>query len=376
MDQIELFNRRMQTHGDALSLMAGQPSTGASKPVTEAAIHALQSGDPLGYTGISGMAALRKEIAGHYRRWYGLEVDPADVFITTGASGAFLLAFLACFEPGDKVAMANPSYPAYRNDLISLGCEVVQIATTAEQRYQPTVQQLEAIPDLKGVVLASPSNPAGTLLTAEELEEIAQWCETHGVQLISDEIYHGLEYDESGEPTRTARTAREFSQGAIVVNSFSKYFSMTGWRLGWMIIPPELKRPLEVLTGNFTICPPAISQVAAIKAFTPESYAELDGHVHHYAANRRLLLEGLPRIGITDFAPAMGAFYVFEDANRYTDDTLVWCRNLINDIGVATAPGVDYDPSGGSTKVRFSFAGHADTIVRALDRLDSYLKPA
>jgi len=373
MDQIAAFAQRMATHRDGISLMAGQPSTGAPKPVAEEAVRLLSSGDPLGYTGIAGVPALRRGIAGHYREWYGVDVDPDDIVVTTGASGAFLLAFLACFEPGDKIAMACPSYPAYRNDLQVLGCEVVEIATGPETAYQPTVEQLEAIPDLKGVIVASPSNPAGTLLADDELKAIALWCDDHAVRFISDEIYHGLEYGADGEPVRAASTAREFSTEAIVIGSFSKYFSMTGWRLGWMIIPPQLRRAIEVLSGNFTICPPAISQHAAVKAFTPESYDELDGHIRHYADNRRALLAGLPQIGITGFAPALGAFYVYADIGHVTHDSLTWCRQLLDDTGVALASGVDFDPTNGGSFVRISFAGSRPDIEAGLARLGDYL---
>lgn len=369
MDMIEASVARQRSHGDALNLLAGQPSTGAPRPVAEEAVRLLESGDPLGYTPAIGILELREAIAAHHRAWSGIDVSAADVVVTTGASGGFLLAFLASFEPGDKVAMGRPNYPCYRNVLTALGCEVVELPTGPETRFQPTVAQLEAVPDLKGVLLASPANPTGTMLLPAELAAIAAWCEERRVQLISDEIYHGIEYG----PSRMARSAWETSREAVVFGSFSKYFSMTGWRIGWMLVPERLRRAVDVLTGNFTICPPALAQRAAVQAFTPESYAELDGHVRRYAGNRALLLDGLASLGITRLAPADGAFYVYADVGHLTDDTMAWCRGLLATTGVAMAPGVDFDTADGHRFVRLSFAGDRGEIAQALERLSTAL---
>ena len=369
MDMIEAAARRQRAHGDVLSLLAGQPLTGAPAPVSAEAIRLLSSGDPLGYTPATGILELREAIAGHHLRTRGLEVDPDDVVVTTGASGGFLLAFLAAFEAGDRVAMARPNYPCYRNVLTALGCEVVELESGPETRFQPTLEQLTALrgsgADLKGVVVASPANPTGTIMLPEELAAIATWCETHGVQLISDEIYHGIEYGAGA----TTSSAWETSREAVVFASFSKYFSMTGWRIGWMLVPPRLRRAVDVLTGNFTICPPALAQYAAVAAFTEESYAELDGHVARYASNRELLLNGLRQLGIDRFAPADGAFYVYADVSHLTDDTMTWATWLLATHGVALAPGADFNTAAGHRYVRFSFAGDAAEITRALDRL-------
>jgi len=374
MDLLAAAHARSRSHGDLLDLLAGQPSTGAPAPVRDEAIRLLQSGDPLGYTPAVGILELREAIAGHHRRTYGVDVDPDEVIVTTGSSGGFLLAFLAAFEVGDRVAMARPGYPCYRNVLTALGIEVVEIPTGAETRFQPTVEQvaqLHAQHGLKGLVVASPANPTGTMLLPSELAALAQWCEAEQVQLISDEIYHGIEYAPLTGGDKLAHSAWETSREAVVFASFSKYFSMTGWRIGWMLVPDRLRRACDVLTGNFTICPPVIAQRAALAAFDEASYAELDAHVLRYAENRRLLLEGLPRLGITELAPADGAFYVYADIGHLTNDTMRFCHDLLARTGVALAPGIDFDTEVGSRFVRLSFPGEAATIEAALERLST-----
>ena len=370
MDLLAAADARRRSHGDLVNLVAGQPSTGAPAPVKAEAIRLLQSEDPLGYTVADGVRELREEIAGHHRRLHGVDVRADDVIVTTGSSGGFLLAFLAAFEPGDRVAMARPGYPCYRNVLAALGCEVVELPCGPETRFQPTVAQLEQVDDLAGVVVASPANPTGTMLLPEELAAIAAWCERSGVQLVSDEIYHGIEYDEPA----LSRSAWETSREAVVFSSFSKYFSMTGWRIGWMLVPDRLRRPVDVLTGNFTICPPVLAQYAAVAAFDDASYAELDGHVARYADNRALLLEGLPALGITELAPADGAFYVYADVGHLTDDTMAWAHDLLAATGVAVAPGIDFDTEVGHRFVRLSFAGPRTDVEAGLERLAAYLR--
>ena len=374
MDLLEAATRRQRTHGDLVNLVAGQPSTGAPGPVADEAVRLLRSGDPLGYTPSIGILELREAIATHHRRAHGIEVTADDVIATTGSSGGFLLAFLAAFEPGDKVAMARPGYPCYRNVLTALGCEVVEIETGPETRYQPTVEQVAAIDGVKGLVVASPANPTGTMLMPEELAALARWCEEQGVQLISDEIYHGIEYaDGAAGAGRLARSAWETSREAVVFASFSKYFSMTGWRIGWMLVPERLRRAVDVLTGNFTICPPVIAQRACLAAFTPEAYAELDGHVARYAGNRRLLLDGLADLGITRLAPADGAFYAYADVGHLTEDSMAFAHELLAATGVAVAPGIDFDTVDGPRSIRFSFAGQARDVETGLERLAGFL---
>ena len=360
---------RQRTHGDLVNLSAGQPSAGAPAAVRAAAKEALDT-TVLSYTVALGIPELRTAIADTYRLRHGLLVDPNEVVITTGSSGGFLLAFLACFDVGDRVAIASPGYPCYRNILSALGCEVVEILCGPETRFQPTATMLaELDPPVQGVIVASPANPTGSVIPPDELAAIASWCQASGVRLISDEVYHGLVYQ--GAPDTSC--AWETSRKAVVVNSFSKYFAMTGWRLGWLLVPQELQRAVDRLTGNFTICPPVLSQMAAVSAFTPESIAEADALLHHYAANRGLLLDGLRKIGIDRLAPTDGAFYVYADVSHLTGDSLSFCSKLLSDTGVAIAPGIDFDTQRGGSFVRLSFAGPTSDIEEALRRIGSWL---
>lgn len=369
MDVWLAAGERQRSHGDLVNLSAGQPSVGAPEPVRAAAAAALHANE-LGYTVALGMPELRAAIAADYERQHRIEVEPDAVVVTTGSSGGFLLAFLACFDVGDRVALASPGYPCYRNILSALGCEVVEIPCGPETRFQPTAQLLAALdPPVQGVIVASPANPTGTVIDPAELAAIAAWCDATGARLISDEVYHGLIYD--GAPATSC--AWQTSRNAVVVNSFSKYYAMTGWRLGWLLVPPELRRAVDCLTGNFTICPPVLSQVAAVAAFTPEATAEADGHLHHYAANRTLLLDGLRGIGIKRLAPTDGAFYVYADVSDFTDDSMSFCSTLLADTGVAIAPGIDFDTARGHSYVRLSFAGPTRDIEECLRRLGPWL---
>jgi aspartate/methionine/tyrosine aminotransferase len=374
MDLLAAAAERQRTHGDLLNLVAGQPSTPAPVPVREAAKRALDE-QVLGYTVALGIPELREQICAHHKQMHGIEVGLDDVIVTTGSSGGFLLAFLAAFEPGERVAIARPGYACYRNVLTALGCEVVELPTGPESRFQPTVAMLEALErPVQGLVVASPANPTGTMVSAAELADLAGWCERNGVQLISDEIYHGIEYASAMQHSSAWETSRE----AVVFNSFSKYFSMTGWRIGWMLVPDRLRRAVDVLTGNFTICPPVLAQHAAIEAFSDAAYAECDRHVARYAENRRLLLHGLPRLGIERLAPADGAFYVYADVTHLIEaglaaDSMELCHRLLADTGVATAPGIDFDTEAGNRYVRLSFAGSPNEVSAALDRLAAWL---
>ncbi|MDT5223165.1 MAG: hypothetical protein QOG19_572, partial [Mycobacterium sp.] len=356
-------------HGDLVNLSAGQPSAGAPEPVRAAAASALHL-NQLGYTVALGIPELRAAIAADYQRQHGISVEPDAVVVTTGSSGGFLLAFLACFDVGDRVAMASPGYPCYRNILSALGCEVVEIPCGPQTRFQPTAQMLaELDPPVQGVIVASPANPTGTVIPPEELAAIASWCDATGAQFISDEVYHGLVYE--GAPQTSC--AWQTSRNAIIVNSFSKYFAMTGWRLGWLVVPTELRRAVDRLTGNFTICPPVLSQVAAVSAFTPEATAEAEANLQHYSLNRSLLLNGLSGVGIDRLAPTDGAFYVYADVSDFTTDSMAFCSKLLADTGVAIAPGIDFDLALGSSYVRLSFAGPTDDIEEALRRIGAWL---
>jgi aspartate/methionine/tyrosine aminotransferase len=367
MDVLEAANARQRAKGDVVSFAAGQPSAPAAAPVLKAAQEALH-GNKLGYTEQLGIPELREAIANHYERKYSLEVDPHDVVVTTGSSGGFLLSFLAAFDAGDRVALARPGYPAYRNILAALGCEVVEIPCDETSRFQPTTAMLDDLGPLKGVVVASPANPTGTVLAGPELAAISGWCAERGAQLISDEIYHGIDYG-GLEPA----SAWQFSREAVVVNSFSKYFAMTGWRLGWLLVPQRLHRAVECLIGNFNICAPAIAQHAAVAAFTEEAYTELDGHVQHYRVNRDLLIDGLKTLGIDRLAPADGAFYVYADISHLTHDAMSWCQRLLADTGLALVPGIDFDPENGNKFIRLSFAGAREDIEEGLRRLGAWL---
>ncbi|WP_066460720.1 aminotransferase class I/II-fold pyridoxal phosphate-dependent enzyme [Sanguibacter suarezii] len=357
-----------------LNLCAGEPSTGASDAVRRRAIDLLTAGD-LGYTEAMGAPALRQAIADHYARWYDVDVSPAQVAVTTGSSGGFMLAFLAAFDVGDRVALARPGYPAYRNILTSLGCEVVELDCGPETRYQPTISQLQqAYYDggLDGLVLASPANPTGTMLPADDLAALAAWCEDYDVRLISDEIYHGISYDADGAaaPGAGAATAAAFlGGGAVVVNSFSKYWAMTGWRLGWLLLPEDLVVPVDALAGNVALCPPALAQHAGIAAFSAEGYAAARENVEQYAVSRRLVLDRLGDLGWGPVAPADGAFYVYADISRSGLDSVTWCARLLAETGVALTPGTDFDAVRGTDWVRLSFAAAPEVVAEAVDRI-------
>jgi len=373
MDVWKAAEERQRTHGDVLSLAAGQPSTSAPTPVLRAARRAVDT-ELLGYTETFGVPPLREAIAGHHRDRYGVAVEPDEVVVTTGSSGAFTLLFLAAFDPGDTVVVARPGYPAYRNTLAALGCRVVELDCGPDTRYQPTVAMLEALDSPPaGVVVASPANPTGTMIDPAELAALARWCDEHDALLVSDEIYHGIEFGTPGSPATS--TAWATSRNAVVVGSVSKYFSMTGWRLGWMLVPEHLRPALQRLASNMTVCPPSISQFAAVEAFGAEARVELDGHVARYAVNRDLLLTGLQDVGLTELAPADGAFYVYADiAHLLRDETsAAWCARLLHDTGLALAPGIDFDTVRGDETVRLSFAGSTADVTAALDRLAGWL---
>ncbi|RYV51856.1 pyridoxal phosphate-dependent aminotransferase [Pengzhenrongella frigida] len=377
MEIIAAANARKAAGQSVLNLCAGEPATGASDVVRDLAVQLLADGN-LGYTESLGAPPMRRAIAEHYRRWYDVEIDPAQVAVTTGSSGAFMLAFLAAFDVGDRVALARPGYPAYKNILRALGCEVVELACGPETRYQPTLAQLEAMdPPPDGLMIASPANPTGTMIRAEELAALAQWCASHGVRLISDEIYHGITYGGPGgvvgaTPGRGAgatTAAGYLDQGAVVVNSFSKYWAMTGWRLGWLLLPTDLVAPVDALAGNVSLCPPALAQHAGVAAFSAAGYAAAEANVARYAACRDLLLARLPELGWTRVAPADGAFYLYADISASGMDSITWCARLLDEAGVALTPGTDFDAVDGGSWVRLSFASSVEVVGAAVDRI-------
>lgn len=364
MDVLRDANARAASGKDVLHLEVGQPSTPAPKGVIEAARAALGR-DVLGYTDALGLPALRAAIADYYRSGYGVMIDPARIVVTTGSSAGFILACLAAFDPGDRVAIGAPGYPAYRNILTALDLTPVELPAGAAERYQVTRELLRAQGQgVEGLIVASPANPTGTMIPPEELRAIVRHCRGNGIRLISDEIYHGIVY---GAP---AMTALAFDSQAIVVNSFSKYFSMTGWRVGWMVVPEDMARAVECLAQNLYVSPPSLSQHAAIAAF--ECMSELNANVARYAENRALLLRELPKAGFDRLAPSDGAFYLYADIAHRTNDSEEFCRRLLHDTGIALTPGTDFDPQRGRATVRFCYAGSSTTIGEAMRRLAAW----
>lgn len=350
-----------------LRMEVGQPGHGAPQGAIEAATRAMRSGHALGYTEAFGLPSLRARIARHYLEHYGLAVPVSRIAVTVGASGAFPLAFLAAFDRGDRIAMATPFYPPYANILESLGMEAVLLECGPETRFQPTLALLEAMdPRPDGLVIASPCNPAGTMLPPGELEAIARWCHANGVRLVSDEIYHGLSWGTVPEASAAA-----FSDSAIVVNSFSKYWCMTGWRIGWMVLPEDLVRPAECVAQNMFISPPHIAQLAAEAAM--DCTDELEAIKAGYARSRALLLDGLPRAGLDRIAAADGAFYLWCDVGHLTNDSLEFCTRMLEGAGIAATPGVDFDRARGGRFLRFSYCGVEAEMTEVPSRLRAWL---
>jgi aspartate/methionine/tyrosine aminotransferase len=364
MDVMRAANRRATAGENIIHLEVGQPSTPAPRGALEAAREALGR-DVLGYTDALGLPALREAIAAHYQNAYGLAIDPAQIIVTTGSSAGFILAFLAAFDPGDRVALASPAYPCYRNILAALDLVPVELAAGPAEHYQATLDLIRSAKDrIDGVIVASPANPTGSMLDPADLAAIARHCEAAGIRLVSDEIYHGITYG------RRAATAAASSRAAIVINSFSKYFSMTGWRIGWMVAPKPMLRAIECLAQNLYISPPALSQHAALAAF--HCAQELDANVARYAENRALLLEELPKAGIDRFAPADGAFYLYADVGHITNDSAEFCRRMLREIGVACTPGTDFDRERGHATMRFCFAVSPAEIADAVQRIKNW----
>jgi aspartate/methionine/tyrosine aminotransferase len=360
--RIEAQGRRV------VHMEVGQPAGPAPATAIAAAQAALTAGR-IGYTETLGITSLRARIAQHYAETYDLALDPARVVVTTGSSGGFVLAFLALFEPGDRVALANPGYPPYRHILSALGCEPVLIETSAETRWALSAKALlagHARGPLAGVVIASPANPTGTMLEADTLSRLISVAEAEGIRVISDEIYHGLDY------AFAAETAANISERALVINSFSKYFCMTGWRVGWMVLPDSLVRVVERLQGNLAISVPLLSQVAAQAAF--DGRPEMEAVKHGYEENRRILVEGLPKAGLDKFLPVDGAFYLYADTSHFSADSLDFAKRMLEEAGVAATPGIDFDPVNGHNFLRFCYAGSAAEMHEAVEKIGAWLR--
>ncbi|MFL6832958.1 MAG: pyridoxal phosphate-dependent aminotransferase [Xanthobacteraceae bacterium] len=368
MDVMAAAARIEAAGGRVIHMEVGQPAAAAPASAIAAARAALASGR-LGYTETLGMASLRARIARHYDEAYGVAIDPGRVVVTTGSSAAFVLTFLALFEPGDRVAVALPGYPPYRHILSALGCEAVAIETTQATRWAITPEMLLAAhrkAPLKGVLVASPANPTGTMMTAEALRDLIAAAHSEGIRFISDEIYHGLDY------AFPAETAARVSDDCVIINSFSKYFCMTGWRVGWVVAPEPLVRPLDRLQGNLAVCVPTLSQIAAQAAF--DGRAEMEAVKHGYEENRRILLDGLPKAGFDKFLPVDGAFYLYADVSRFSDDSFEFAKRMLAQTHVAATPGVDFDPLKGRHFIRFCYAGATADMHEAVERLANWLK--
>jgi aspartate/methionine/tyrosine aminotransferase len=360
---------RLEARGRRIVHMeVGQPAAKAPTTAIAAARAALSKG-AIGYTETLGIGSLRARISRAYHEWHGLDVDPQRIVVTTGSSAGFILAFLAAFEPGDRVAMALPGYPPYRHILNALGCEAVGIETPEQTRWSLTGENLLAHHrkrPLKGAIICSPANPTGTMINGSALTEFIRCAEDAGIAVISDEIYHGLDY------AFAAESAARISSEAIIINSFSKYFCMTGWRIGWMVVPPALVRAIERLQQNLAISVPTLSQIAAEAAF--DGRAELEKVRQGYQENRRILLEGLPRAGLDSFLPADGAFYLYADVSRLSTDSLTFATRMLEEAGVAVTPGIDFDPLRGNQFVRLCYAGSRRDMREAIERIGTWLK--
>ena len=365
MDVMRAANERAASGSDVLHLEVGQPSTPAPKKVIETAQFVLAD-DKLGYTDALGISLLREKISGHYRDTYGVNVDPKRVVITSGASGGLLLSFLSSFDVGDCVGMATPGYPAYKNMLKSLGVKVVEISVDSKSHFQLNPEVLDNLSEnLDGLIISSPSNPTGSMISSSGMRDLVDWCDRRGTRLISDEIYHGIVYGEQ------ASTALSYGTDVIIINSFSKYFSMTGWRLGWMVIPESMIRSIECLAQNLYISPPSLSQMAAVAVF--DCMDELNENVTRYRINRDILLEKLPNAGLERFAPVDGAFYIYANVSHLTNDSSEFCKRMLSEIGVAMTPGIDFDEINGKSYVRLCFAGATQDIIQAAARLQKWL---
>ncbi|WP_022703468.1 pyridoxal phosphate-dependent aminotransferase [Pseudorhodobacter ferrugineus] len=363
MDVMEAARAAEAAGRSIIHMEVGQPGTPAPKGARDAVTAAMGHG-ALGYTVALGLPELRAGIAALYQRWYGVTLDPARVVVTSGSSAAFLLAFTALFEAGDRVGLGEPGYPSYRQILRALSLTPVGIPASVMNRLQPTPADMAGI-QMAGMIVASPGNPSGTMLDHAALKSLMDHCAAHDIAFISDEIYHGLHYGDR------ATSALEISDDCYVINSFSKYFSMTGWRVGWMVVPQDHVRLIERLAQNMFICPPHASQIAALAAL--DCVPELEANRTVYAQNRQLMLEGLRAAGFTKIAPPDGAFYIYADVSDLTDDSLGFAAQILEQAGVAVTPGLDFDPVRGAQTLRFSYARSTEEIMTGLARLAAFM---
>ncbi|MGP6086235.1 pyridoxal phosphate-dependent aminotransferase [Antarctobacter jejuensis] len=364
MDVMEAARQAEDAGRRIIHMEVGQPGTAAPQAARQALARSMEA-DPLGYTVALGLPALRQRIAKLYQEWYGVDLDPARVVVTPGSSGGFILAFTALFDAGERVALGAPGYPSYRQILRALDLVPVEVQTSAENRLQPTPEDLAGV-DYEGLMVASPANPTGTMLDKPALAALVEAAQDRGAAFLSDEIYHGIEYD------RRAVSALEISDDVVVINSFSKYFSMTGWRVGWLVVPEDLIRQVERLAQNLFICAPHAAQVAALAAM--DAGEELQANMAVYARNRQLMMEGLPKAGFDRIAPPDGAFYVYADVSHLTGDSRAFAREILDQAGVAVTPGLDFDPVRGGGTLRFSYARATADIEEGLARLKTFME--
>ena len=363
MDVMQAASAAEEAGRHIIHMEVGQPGTGAPKGAAEALTKAMGEG-ALGYTVALGLPALRARIAQMYGEWYNVDLDPARVVITPGSSGGFLLAFTALFDSGDRVGIGAPGYPSYRQILRALGMQPIDLPAAPENRYQPVAADF-AGQDLRGLLVASPANPSGTMLDRPALSALTDACAANDMSFISDEIYHGIEYD------KKAVTALEVTDDCYVINSFSKYFSMTGWRVGWMVVPEDQVRVVERIAQNMFICAPHASQIAALASMDCDD--ELQANLAVYRRNRNLMIDGLKEAGFTDIAPPDGAFYVYADVSRFTDDSRAFAAEILDKAGVAVTPGLDFDPARGHKTLRFSYARSTADMEEGIARLKAFM---
>ena len=364
MDVMENARKAEEGGRKIIHMEVGQPSTAAPSGALERTSQIIKN-NPLGYTVALGLPELRKKISALYGRWYNLDIDPSRVIVTSGSSGAFILSFTALFEEGDRVGIGAPGYPSYRQILKSLGISPVDIVTNFENKFQPTAKDVVS-QNLDGLLVASPSNPTGTMLSKDELADLIDASHSIGANFISDEIYHGIQYE------KKAVSALEVTDECYVINSFSKFFSMTGWRVGWMVVPQNHIRVVERLAQNLFICSPHVSQFAALEAISCED--ELTQNLNIYRKNRQIIMDGLQHIGLQSFAPPDGAFYFYIDISKYSDDSLLFCNDILQEVGVAITPGIDFDPVRGKTTMRISYARSTEEITEGINRLRDFMK--
>ncbi len=366
LDILRVVNERVAAGEDIIHLEAGQPSVGVPAAAMEAAMNAVKN-TPMGYTEATGMPALKNRIAQYYTDEYGVQVDPKNIIITIGGSCGLSLSFLATLDAGDTVAMAAPAYPAYRNILKALGCVPVEIQSTLADNYQPTIASLEALAEKpKGLIIGNPSNPTGTIISKDELAKITAWCQTHGVRLFADELYQGITFGEKCDTV--LRTSNE----AVSINSFSKYFAMTGWRIGWVVLPDDVVDRVKRLCESLFVAPPTLAQHVALHVF--DHMDVLDGYVARYKENLDILNAELPKAGFTKLSKVGGAFYMYADISDLTDDSEAFCRSLLDQAGVAMTPGTDFDLERGHQTVRMSFAGSTEDIAEACKRITTWMR--